>query len=125
MKPTKCVRTCDDREERLQRRQDALDRRMEEVEKPRPQSPETPAEPRQASKQPGKPGGAKQQELERISAMTADDAKQLLIESVRNDTRQDMAASSARWRPKHTPKPTGARKIVHSGHPAPGLGSGG
>lgn len=78
-------------EERLQRRQDALDRRLEEVEsrdrnlQKRQQS----LDKRQSSLETLE--HQKQQELERVSAMSAEDAKQLLIESVRDDTRQDMA----------------------------------
>lgn len=78
-------------EERLQRRQDALDKRLEEVE-----SRDRNLQKRQQSLDKRQSGlekieEQKQQELERVSAMSADDAKQLLIESVRDDTRQDMA----------------------------------
>ena len=78
-------------EERLQRRQDVLDMRMEEVE-----SRDRNLQKRQQNLDKRQSGlekieEQKQQELERVSAMTADDAKQLLIESVRDDARQDMA----------------------------------
>ncbi|MEZ4771414.1 MAG: ribonuclease Y [Caldilineales bacterium] len=78
-------------EERLQRRQDVLDKRIEEVE-----SRDRNLQKRQQNLDKRQSGlekleEQKQQELERVSAMTADDAKQLLIESVRDDTRQDMA----------------------------------
>lgn len=78
-------------EERLQRRQDALDRRLEEVESRdrNLQKRQQILDKRQSTLETVEE--QKQQELERISAMSTDDAKQLLIESVRNDTRQDMA----------------------------------
>ena len=67
-------------EERLQRRQDALDRRLEEVESRdrNLQKRQQNLDKRQSNLE--NLEEQKQQELERVSAMSADDAKQLLIE---------------------------------------------
>ena len=100
-------------EERLQRRQDALDRRMEEVESRdrNLQKRQQTLDKRQGNLE--KLEEQKQQELERVSAMSVDDAKQMLIESVRDDTRQDMARVIREVEAEaHTEADRRARKII-------------
>jgi ribonuclease Y len=78
-------------EERLQRRQDSLDRRIEEVESRdrNLQKRQQNLDKRQSSLE--KMEEQKQQELERVSMLSAEEAKQLLLDSVRDETRQDVA----------------------------------
>ena len=78
-------------EERLQRRQEALDRKMEDLE-----SRDRNMQKRQKSLEKrtadlDKLEAQHQKELERVSSLSSDEAKELLLESVRGETRQDMA----------------------------------
>lgn len=78
-------------EERLQRRQEALDRKMEDLETRdrNIQKRQKILEKRTADLD--KLEAQHQKELERVSGLSSDEAKELLLESVRGETRQDMA----------------------------------
>ena len=78
-------------EERLQRRQETLDNKLEELE-----SRDKNLQKRQKSLDKriadlDKLESQHQKELERIAGLSSDEAKLLLLDSVRDDTRQDMA----------------------------------
>ncbi len=78
-------------EERLQRRQETLDRKLEELE-----SRDKNLQKRQKNLDKriadlDKLEAQHQKELERISGLSTDEAKLLLLDSVRDETRQDMA----------------------------------
>ena len=78
-------------EERLQRRQEALDRKMEDLETHdrNMQKRQKSLEKRTADLD--KLEAQHQKELERVSGLSSEEAKELLLESVRGETRQDMA----------------------------------
>lgn len=78
-------------EERLQRRQETLDRKLEDLENRDKglQKRQKSLDKRTADLE--KIETQQQRELERISGLSPDEAKQLLLESVRDETRQDMA----------------------------------
>lgn len=78
-------------EERLQRRQEALDKKLEELENRdrNLQKRQKSVDKRVADLE--KMEAQQQKELERISGLSPEDAKQLLLEAVRDETRQDMA----------------------------------
>ena len=78
-------------EERLQRRQETLDRKLEDLENRDKslQKRQKSLDKRTADLE--KTETQQQRELERISGLSPDEAKQLLLDSVRDETRQDMA----------------------------------
>lgn len=78
-------------EERLQRRQETLDRKLEELESRDKNLQKRQKNLDKRTSDLDKVEAEHQKELERISGLTADEAKLVLLDSVRDETRQDMA----------------------------------
>lgn len=78
-------------EERLQKRQDSLDRRFENIEKRERNLNKRQSQIDRRANEIEKLHEDRLAELERISGMTRDEAKELLLEMVETEARQDMA----------------------------------
>jgi ribonuclease Y len=78
-------------EERLQKRQDSMDRRFENIEKRERNLNKRQSQIDRRANEIEQMNEARLAELERISSMTQDEAKQMLLEAVETDAHQDMA----------------------------------
>lgn len=78
-------------EERLRRRQEALDRKTEELETRDKNMQKRQSKLDKRTNDLDQLESKRLQELERVSALSREDAKQLLLDSIRDETRQDMA----------------------------------
>jgi ribonuclease Y len=78
-------------EERLQKRQENLDRRFENIEKRERNLNKRQSQIDRRANEMEKLNEKKLDELERVSSMSRDEAKQMLLESVETEARQDMA----------------------------------
>ena len=78
-------------EERVDKRQEQLDRRSEQVEQREKRLNQRQSTVDKRVKDLEKMEGQHIAEMERISALTQEEAKQLLLKSIEQDTRQDMA----------------------------------
>lgn len=79
-------------EERVQRRQESLDRRMEQLERREKQLSQRQSHLDRRQNELEKLEARRQKELERISGLTPEEAKELLLQAVEESSRQEVAA---------------------------------